>query len=57
MTKDQELSLGDAHQNLHRLNDWERSFIERIWEKDSEYELSEKQAACLKRISEKLNVI
>lgn len=56
MTQDELLMLGDAHRQLHRLNDWERGFIIGLWDKDDGYQLSEKQANCLRKINAKLTI-
>lgn len=56
MTPEQELMIGDAERNCHRLTDWERNFVDDLSRRDSDYPLSEKQAAVLERINNKITI-
>lgn len=60
MTKDEQLAIQEASRQGHRLTDWEVEFIDSLYtrsEQNPSYELSPKQAARLKVISNKLNVV
>lgn len=57
MTSEQELMIGDAERQCHRLTDWERKFIDDLSKRSSDFPLSEKQDQCLRRINDKLCIV
>lgn len=54
MNRVQKKFILDALDQPESLTDWENQFINDLAEKDSDYELSEKQNSVLNRISQKL---
>lgn len=45
----------DAIEKEDKLSEWEREFIDNLYHKPTDYELSEKQNQILNRITSKLN--